>query len=300
MYDLIILGGGAAGLTAAIYAVRYRLKTLIISKDVGGLILEAHKVENWPGVKSTTGNDLMKDFKEHALKLGVEIAEGEIVDIEKKDNVELKDNKGKIYESKSLILALGTQRRKLNVQGEAEFLGKGVSYCAVCDAPFFKDKTVAVIGGNDSAANAALLLAEHAKKVYIIYRKEKIRAEPINLERVEKSEKIEIINNSNVTEITGTNFVEKAKLDSGKEIELNGIFIEIGSTPTTVLLSKIKVETDDRGYIKVNEKMETNAEGVFAAGDITTGSGGLRQLVTAASEGAIAATSAFPYVRKKK
>ena len=196
MYDLIIIGGGPAGLSAAIYAARFMLKTLIITKEVGGAIVEAHKIENWPGYKSISGIELMGKFKDQVAALGVEIVENEVVDVENKKGLfKIKTNENKTYESKNTIFACGTIRRKLNIKGEKEFTGKGVSYCATCDAAFFRNKVVAVVGGNNSAARAAQLLAEYAKEIYIIYRKEKIRADPILVSQISKNPKIKIINN---------------------------------------------------------------------------------------------------------
>jgi thioredoxin reductase (NADPH) len=297
-YDLVIIGAGPAGLTAAIYAARYRLNTLVVSSDVGGLVLETCNVENYPGFKSVSGIDLANKFKEQVEALGVKIVESEITRIAADGSFKLFDKQKNSFTAKALILATGTRRRKLNVSGEEKFLGKGVSYCAVCDAPLFRGKIVGVVGGNDSAAVSALLLAEHAKKVYIIYRKEKIRAEPINIEKVESNSKIEIINNANVTEIKGSNFVESVVLDNGKEIGLDGVFIEIGTVPSLLLTHMLGVKTNEQGYIVVDNEQRTNIAGVFAAGDVTNQS--LKQIITAAAQGAIAATSAYKYFRGVK
>lgn len=297
MYDVIIIGGGAAGLTAAIYSVRYKLKTLVIVKELGGVIVNTHKVENWPGEKSISGLDLMNKFEEQAKALGVEIKEEEVKKIKK--GFKFITDKGE-YECKTVILAMGTQRRKLNIPGEDKFAGKGVSYCATCDAAFFKDKTVGVIGGNDSAARAAQICTEYASKVYVIYRKAKMRAEPALVEELEKNDKVEFIYNANVAEVVGDKMLEKVKLDIGKEVELQGLFIEVGGVPAVALVSELGVNLNDKNYIEVDNDMKTSCDGVYAAGDITTGSAGFQQLVTAASEGAIAAFSAYKYIKSKK
>ena len=297
MYDVIIVGGGAAGLTAAIYASRYKMNTLVIAKEIGGGIVNTHKVENWPGEKSISGIELMSKFEEQVRNLGVEIKEEEVRNIKKDKNfrVHTDDNE---YEGKTLILAMGTQRRKLNIKGEDKLSGKGVSYCATCDAAFFKDKTIAVIGGSDSAARAAQICLEYAKKVYIIYRQDRMRAEPALVEELEKNNKVEFIYNANVTEVIGNKFVEKVKLDIDKEVKLDGLFIEVGGTPAMVLATGLNIKTNEKGYITVDSEQKTNVPGVYAAGDITTGSGGFNQLVTAAAEGAIAAFSAYKFVKK--
>jgi thioredoxin reductase (NADPH) len=207
-----------------------------------------------------------------------------------------------MIEARTVLLATGSKHRKLAVPGEEEFHGKGVSYCATCDAAFFRDKTVAVVGGSDSAAKEALLLSEHAKKVYIIYRREKIRAEPINAERVGNNKKIEVINNTNIVEIKGRQFVESVFLDApyggSKELKVDGVFIEIGYLPQNELAKGLGVKLDEKGEIIINRDSETNIPGVYAAGDVTANS--FKQAVTAAAQGVIAAKSAYTYVMKQE
>lgn len=302
MYDLIIIGAGAAGLAASIYASRYKINHLVLGKIPGGMTLEAHKVENYPGIGSVSGMELMKKFQEHTQSLDAKIEQVEVVNVKRKNkDFEITTSQGKKYQTKTLILALGTKRRRLNIPGEKELLGKGVSYCAICDAMFYKDKTVAVIGGSDAATMAALLLSEHAKKAYIIYRKAKLRAEPVMVERVEANPKIEIIYNTNILEIKGKDRLEKIVLDKvykeSKELKLDGIFVEIGSTPAIALARRIGVKVDEQNYIKIDTSGSTNIPGVFAAGDITAGLAKLRQIVTAAAEGAVAATSVYEYLK---
>lgn len=301
VYDTIIIGGGPGGLTAALYAARYKLKTLVIAKEIGGVTNEASVVENWPGVEKITGFELMKSMEKHVKSYNVPVLGGEVKKILKKKPFEVNaliGGKEKSFSARTLILALGLKRRRLSVEGEDKFMGKGVSYCATCDAPVFKGKVTGVIGGSDSAAQSALLLAEYAKKVYIIYRKGKLRAEPIYIEKIKKSPKIELVYNANVTRILGSKMVEGVELDTGKKLDLNGLFIEIGFTPALSLANDLGVKTTDNGHIIIDDDAATNVEGVYAAGDITDKP--LRQIVTASGFGATAAYSIFRHLKKAK
>ncbi|MEO0087778.1 MAG: FAD-dependent oxidoreductase, partial [candidate division WOR-3 bacterium] len=292
VYDLIIIGAGPAGLTASIYASRYRIKHLVLAKDLGGAMALASAVENYPGFERISGLELAQKMLAQTQKLGAEVKWEEVISIRKNGEVfELETALGNKYQAKTLILAMGTRRRELGVPGEKEYLGKGVSYCATCDAAFFKEKIVAVIGGANAAVMSADHLSRFASKVYLIYRKKPLRAEPIWRERVEKNEKIEIIYETNVLEILGDgDKVTGVKIDrpyQEKEIlGVDGVFVEIGGVPGTELAKNLGVETDDKGYIKVNSQMETNVPGVFAAGDIANVAGELQQIVVAAGEGA--------------
>ena len=304
MYDLIVLGAGPAGLSASIYASRYKINHIVVGNVFDGSLSKAHKIENWPGEKSIKGSDLIMKFYDHAKSLGLEIIQEEVVEISKDDSIFIiKTNLSKVYKSKAILITLGTKHRKLNISGEKKFLGKGVSYCAVCDGAFFKDKTVAVAGGSNSAAMAAEMLSECAKKVYVIYRKQSMRCEPVILERLEKSSKIEIIYNTNITKVSGDKKVElieiNNKYNGGNKIKLDGLFIEVGSIPFVDLAKGLGVKIDKSGCIIIEASGSTNVEGIYAAGDITNGSNGLRQIVTAVSEGAIAATSIYKYLKKK-
>ena len=300
-YDLVIIGSGPAGMTAGIYAKRYMMDCIVIGPEVGGIATEAHDIENWPGFKGA-GSKLMGTFSEHLKSFGAEIITEFVKGIAKEGSIFRISTENRQYMARTVLIATGTKRRKLEVPGEKELFGKGVSYCATCDCAFFKDRTVAVIGGGDAAAMAAQILSQHASKVYIIYRqgKDKLKAEPARKQTLENDPKIEFIFNANVTEIMGEQKVEKVKLDTGAEVELDGVFIEIGGIPTTALAKEIGIELAPNGRIKVGQAMDTNIEGVFAAGDITTGSNQFNQIVTAASEGAIAALSSFNLVRKQK
>ncbi len=299
IYDLAIVGGGPAGLSAAIYAARYRMSCIVLAREPGGTVVNTHLIENWPGEQSLSGMELMQKIQDHVTSLDVEIKMTEVSSIKKAKNFLLSSDEGK-FEAKSILLCTGTKHRNLEVPGEKEFTGKGVSYCATCDGAFFKDKVVCVVGGSDSAAKEALFLSEHAKKVFIIYRKEKIRAEPINAERVDKNKKIEIINNTNVLEINGEMMVTGVTLDKAykgsKELKLDGVFVEIGKLPKSELAKELGVKLDKSGEIIVDTDMNTNVEGVYAAGDVI--SGGFKQAITAAAQGVTAVSTAFNYVKK--
>lgn len=303
MYDVIIIGAGPAGLTAGIYASRFKLKTLIVGKMPGGYVSESHKIENYPGFKSIKGYELTQKLVEHATSSGVELKTEVVMKIRKlEDGFEITTSSGKKYDGKALILAYGLRRRKLNIPGEDKFLGKGVSYCTVCDATFFRDKTVGVVGGANSAVTGALQLAEVAKKVYLIYRRDKLRADPVLVERVLKNPKIEVIYNTNIIEVGGKKKLEYVILDNpykrSKRLRLDGIFIEIGFVPDMFLAEQLGIAKDENGFVKINQDCSTNVKGVFAAGDLTNGSNNIKQIITAASEGAIAAISVYSYLRR--
>jgi thioredoxin reductase (NADPH) len=295
-YELIVLGGGPAAIGCAIYAARFAMDVLIIGKTFGGLIATTHIVENYPAITSISGQGLMDMFRDHMDSLNIPYITDEIRKIEKVgDHYELHSffQRFKAY---SICIATGSERKKLGIPGEDEYSGRGVSYCATCDGPFYKDKTVCVIGGSDSAAKEALFLAQSVKKVYIIYRGEEIRAEPINKKRVYENNKIEIIYKTNIIKIRGNATVKSVIFDNGKEFEIDGVFVEIGSTPNSDLAKNIGVETNENGEIKINRKSETNISGIFAAGDVADAP--FKQAITGVSEGVIAAYSAFDFVKE--
>ena len=305
IYDTIIIGNGPAGLSAAIFAARSNLKTLVIGEKLGGQAADAHLIENYPGFPSISGMELMSKFEDHAKSQGVEIIYRRAERFEKKKGTFIITSGKEHYEGKTLILALGTTTRKLSIPGEAEYLGRGVSYCATCDGAFFKDKTVAVIGGGDAALSATLYLAGIAKKIYLIHRRQGFRGEPIKLKRVKETGNVELVLDTVPTGILGENIVTGLKVknvinSTEKEIRLQGVFIEVGSTPTTVMAKELGINLDKAGYIKVDNKQDTNIPGIFAAGDITTSSNYFRQIITAASEGSIAADSAFKFIKEEK
>lgn len=306
IYDVIIIGSGPAGLSAAIYSARARLKTLILERvKVGGQIVITDEVANYPGsVKDATGPSLIARMEEQVKSFGAE---------RKKDNIKEVDFTGKIkklkgekeeYYAKSVIIATGANPRKIGCPGENELIGKGVSYCATCDAEFFEDLEVFVVGGGDSAIEEAIYLTKFAKKVTIVHRRDELRAAKSIQEKAFKNPKIEIKWNSVITEIKGDGMVQSAVFKDTKTGELSeyfadeedgtfGIFVFVGYLPTNQLVKEL-VDISEAGYIITNDKMETNIEGVFAAGDIREKP--LRQVVTAAADGAIAAVQAEKYI----
>lgn len=304
MYDLIIVGSGPSGLTASIYASRYKINHLVVGEMLGGLISEAHKVCNWPGEIEISGLELTEKIKKSADHLGVKIETDKVINIEKKENFfELKTQNGKILESKTVLLAIGTKPRKLNLESEKQFLGKGIAYCATCDGPFFKEKIVAVLGGGNSAITSAIYLTEMANKVYLIYRGEKLKGEIAWIEQAKSNPKINIIYNTNIIEFIGDKKLKKIKIDNkfenSNEIELDGVFIEIGSEPDLEITKNLNIETENN-HIKVNADQSTSVTGIWASGDITNGSNHFRQIITACSEGAIASDSIFHFLQKNK
>ena len=305
IYDVIIIGAGPAAYTASIYASRYKLKNLVIGKEPGGQINEAHLIENYPGFSSITGSELMAKFKEHVEKFKPDLSFSEVRGIkkEKDGTFTVIDENNKKYTSKTVLLATGMNYRKLEIPGENEFTGKGVSFCFVCDGLFFKDKTIAVIGGGDSAAMGASYLSGIGKKVYLIFRKDALTAEPFWQDKIKESKNIELIPNTNIKEIKGENLVNEIILDNpykGKNsLEVQGVFVEVGSMPSLALAKALGVSSDERGYVKVKADQSTDIEGVFAAGDITNGSNKFRQVVVASAEGAIAAGAIFKFLQKK-
>jgi len=293
------------------YAARLGMKTLVLGAThgtelpVGGVITTTHVVENYPGFAKISGIELAKKLENHAREYDlVEIKNEKALEIKKiKSGFEIKTKKDS-YEGKTVLFATGTMWKKLpeSVKGGMGFENRGVSYCALCDSPLFKDKTVAVIGGSDSAAKDALLLSEHAKKVYIIYRGEEIHPEPINYERIKKNKKIEIINNTNIVEIKGKDFVKSVVLDKNhngkKSLDLDGIFVAIGHLALSDLAKNLGVNLNKEGEIKINHMTsETNVPGVFAAGDVTDKQ--FKQLITGVADGCTAAYSAYEYISKK-
>ncbi len=298
IYDLLILGGGPAGLTAAIYAGRYNLKTLVVAASFGGTANLAGEVENWPGFIGS-GMNLMKNIKNQSEKFGAEFLEANFEKVEKVGDEFVLHYGENVVKGKSLVVALGTEHRQLNIPGEKKFLGKGVSYCATCDGNFFKNKNVIVIGGADSAAKAALYLADICNKVTIIYRGNEMRCKPISLTAIKNNKKITVIYNANPKEIIGEGIVKKIKIaedDKEKELDVDGVFIEAGAVAATEILKSLNVKMD-KGYIITGKNCKTNVDGVFAAGDVTTSE--MRQMITAAGEGAIAAKNAYEFLTEK-
>jgi thioredoxin reductase (NADPH) len=299
IYDLLVLGAGPAGMAAAIYAGRYDLKTLVVGKSIGGTANLAGELENWPGFVGP-GIELMKTIREQAEKFGAEFLEDEVKGVEKDGDSFILKIDEKEFRGKSLIVALGTEHRQLNIPGEKEFLGKGVSYCATCDGNFFRGKNVVVVGGADSAAKAALYLSGICEKVYVVYRKHEMRCEPVSLSKICETENIEIIYYSNPVEVVGDGAVKGLKIvtegDNGKSesvLDVDGVFIEVGAAPAAEVVENLGLEMDG-DYIVTNKEAKTNVDGVFAAGDVTNNF--LKQMVTAAGEGAVAAKAAHEFL----
>jgi len=313
IYDVVILGAGPAGMTAAIYAGRYNLKTLVVGKSIGGTANLAGEVENWPGFAGS-GMELMKNIRSQAERFGAEFLEGEILrvhgsQVAGRRSQFVVDVDGKDVFGRSLIVALGTEHRQLNIPGEKEFLGKGVSYCATCDGNFFQGKKVAVIGGADAAAKAALYLSSICEKVYVVYRKHEMRCEPIALSKICSTENIEIIYYSVPTEIMGSNRVESLRIVtdsrgqkdvegegeiSERVLDVDGVFIEVGATPVVKVVEGLGLDFE-KDYIVCGKDGRTNVEGVFVAGDV--GNNAMKQMITAAGEGAVAAKSAYEFLQ---
>ncbi len=301
-FDTIILGGGPAGLSAAIYASRGAVSTALIDINMlGGQPSNYLELENYPGFQVVGGYDLMEKFEEHADKFGVKkYPMQEIQSVDLKNKIILTNEYE--FRAKTIIIATGAQPMKLGVPGEKEFVGRGVSYCAVCDGAFYKNKIVAVVGGGNAAVEEAMYLTKFADKVYIIHRRDELRADKIVQERAFRNEKIEFIWNSVVKEIKGDNLVDTAVLENVKTKEIsnlsvNGVFPYIGMTPNVENISG-QLQQDARGFVVTDETMATSVEGVFAIGDVRTTP--LRQVITAASDGAVGAVYAVKYLEALK
>ncbi|MBI5253470.1 MAG: FAD-dependent oxidoreductase [Euryarchaeota archaeon] len=300
--DLIIIGGGPAGLSAGIYAVRNRLKTLVLEQALpGGLIAEASLVENYPGFLEIKGMELAEIFRKHAEKIGVEIKQfEEVLQIEKNEIFKVKTNNSE-YLAKAVIIATGERHAELNVPGEAELKGKGVSYCATCDAPLFKNKKAVVVGNGRAAVMSALLLADIASEVKLIVKEKKIISEEVLKEKL-KNSRANVLLSTEVREIFGDSVVKGIKVyDREKKQEYNidadGVFVYafVWKKPNVGFLKNLNVGLDDRGHIITNERQETNVKGLFAAGDVT--SFPVKQVVVAAAQGCIAALSAYEHIK---
>lgn len=302
-FDIVILGGGPAGLSAAIYAARGACSTAVIDTSMlGGQPTNYLELENYPGFGIIDGFDLMEKFEQHADRFGVEkFPMQEIDEIDLISNPKTITTKEAVFRTKSVVIATGAQAKKLGIPGEKEFVGRGVSYCAVCDGAFYKEKTVAVVGGGNAAVEEAMYLTKFANKVYILHRRDTLRAEKIIQERVFKNEKIEFVFDTIPKEILGENLVntlvvENIKTNKVSNLQVDGVFPYIGFSPNVGNFNGLS--QDDGGFIITDETMQTSIEGVFAVGDVRKTP--LRQVITAASDGAVGAVEAVKYVETVK
>ena len=296
MYDIIIVGAGPAGMTAALYALRANKKVLVLeAKTYGGQIIKANKVENYPGIESISGVDFATNLYNQVKKLGGEVKFETVIRITDKKEVITSKN---TYQAKAVILATGADNRKLNIEHEQEFVGKGISYCATCDGNFFKDKVVAVIGGGNTALEDAIYLADIASKVYLIHRRDSFKAEDRYVSEAREKDNIEFIFNSNVSKLIGSDQLEEIEIKSNmgdvRTIAIAGLFIAVGQEPKNEIFADI-IELNQYGYIVSSDGVHTNKEGIYVAGDCRVKT--LRQLTTAVSDGSIAATIAMREMR---
>lgn len=306
VYDLIIIGSGPAGLSAVIYAQRAKLNAIVLEKMPmsGGQVLSTEEVDNYAGLPGINGFDMGMKFKEHADNLGAVFVEGEAIKVEVADKIKkVHTADGNIYEAKAIIIANGAEHSKINVKGEEEFAQKGVSYCATCDGAFYRNKVTVVFGGGDVAVEDAIFLSRMCKKVYLVHRRDELRAAKVLQEEVLSLENVEMVWDSVLLEITGTDRVEKVivknkKTDEVREIEIDGVFIGIGMSPQTEIYASSGIEIDDKKYIVAGESCATNVPGVYVAGDVRTKQ--LRQIITACADGAVSVSNIERYLIESK
>jgi len=303
-YDVLIVGGGLAGLTAGIYAARYGLHTAIIEQMMGGAqIINLEKIENFPGFpEGISGAELGPAAQEQAMDAGAEFIMAEANNVSKDGDYKVAHSDAGDYRAKTVIIAAGSSLRKMGIPGEDEFYGRGVSHCATCDGPMFMGETVGVVGGGDSAADEALTLTEYAGKVILFHRRDEFRAQKVLQDRLVRNPKVEIVWNALVQEIIGEDTVSGVQIRNHitnfeETIGLTGMFVYVGLEPNSALVSGV-AKTDNSGHIQVNLSMETSLPGLYAVGDIRQNSAS--QLVTAAGDGATAAISAFQYIKSKR
>jgi thioredoxin reductase (NADPH) len=299
-YDVIIIGGGPAGLSAGLYTARARLSTLLVERGaIGGQIINSEWIENYPGfVESIGGIELTEAMHRQASKFGMETLNTEVTGIELKGEEKVVHTSNGDFKAKALIIASGSERQKLDIPGEKEYTGKGVSYCATCDGAFFRDKVVAVVGGGNAAVTEALDLTKFASKVILIHRRDQLRATKVLQEKVLAEPKVEVLWDTVVEEISGDVFVKQMKVrnvktDKRDTLEVAGVFMSVGFRPNTEYLKGV-VELDETGAIITDHRMETSVPGILAAGDIRSGS--IRQVIAAAGDGAVAAIGAERYI----
>lgn len=302
MYDLIIIGSGPGGMTAGIYAARREMKTLIIGRELGGQMVWANEIENYPGFEKINSFELINKIKQQTTNFGVEMKNDEVKKIEKTaEGGFLLYTSRETFEAKTVVIAMGLAPRRLAVPGEIEFNGRGVSYCANCDGPFFKNKAVAVIGGGNSALDAAEVLSKIASQVYLIHRNESLKAFDTLVEEVKNRTNIKILLNTEIKHLTGDKKLDKITILNNKNnqeetITLDGVFVEVGRIASTDLVADL-VERNDKSQIIVNSQMETKTPGLFAAGDVTDSE--FKQITIAMGQATIAALAAYRYLQLK-
>ena len=298
-YDVLIAGQGAAAFAAALYAARYQMKSIVIGETFGGETATGGLIENYPGYTDIDGFELMMKFREQTEKYGVPIVDDKVVKaVRSGHRFDIETEGGDRYQASTVLLAVGRERRKLGLEHEDEWTGRGVSFCATCDAPLHRGNVVAVVGGGDAAVKGAVLLSKYAEKVYIIYRKDAFtRPEPVNLRQLDEADNVERLFSTNVVGLKGEDGLASIVLDrphaGSAELDVDGLFIEIGADPRIELARQLGVALNDKNEIGVDKSMRTNVHGVFAAGDVTDAAGELKQTITAAAQGALAATAAY-------
>ncbi len=290
-YDMVIIGSGSAGLPAGMYASRYKLKNVVIGAQPGWALATSHKVENWPGVLSASGKEIMDDFKAHAENAGSEILQDTVSSIEKIDWGFKVATTNKEISTRFVVLATGNTYRKLWVPGEAEFLWKWVSYCATCDGNFFKNRDIVLAGWWNTALTEALYLSELCSKVYLVHRRDTFRAEDIWVEQAKKRDNIEFVLNEEVDHLEGSMFLEKVVLKSWKELAADWFFVAIGSDPSVSLVKDLNPDMDDENCLIVDKRQESSVKWLYAAGDVTTNSNKFKQTIMSAAEWCLAADS---------
>lgn len=290
-YDVVIVGSGSAGLPAGMYASRYKLKNIVIGREPGGALATSHKVENFPGILSASGKEIMDSFAEHAKASGSETLQDSVSSVTKTQDWFIVKTTNKEFSTKYVILASGNTYRKLWVPGEEEFLGKWVSYCATCDGNFFKNRDIVLAGGWNTALTEALYLSELCSKVYLVHRRDTFRAEDIWIEQAKKKDNIEFVLNEEVEKVQGSMFLEEVVLKSGRILKADGFFVAIGSDPSIELVADMNPEVDNENCLVVDKRQETSVKGLYAAGDVTTNSNKFKQTIMSAAEGCLAADS---------
>ena len=304
-YDVLIAGQGAAAFAAGLYTARYQMKSIIVGETFGGETATGGLIENYPGYPEIDGFDLMMKFREQVASYDVPILDDKVSAVKKDSNdFQIETESGEKYIASSVILGIGRERRKLGLQNEDEWTGKGVSFCSTCDAPLHRENIVAIVGGGNAAIEGAVLLSKYASTVYLIYRRNKFtRPEPVNLKLLNDSKNIIQLLDTNVTSLLGDDGLNEISIDkpynNSTNLNVDGLFIEIGADPRVEIPIQLGINLNEKNEVIVNNEMETNVAGILAAGDLTDASGDLKQTITAAAQGAIAAKSAYTYVSNK-